>query len=298
MIRHVTVLGAGTMGLAIARLFAAYPYNVTLYEPYRIEMARSVISQDKLQIVLTNDLEKAVAGSDLIIESVPEDLGLKRQLYGQLTAWISNETIIASNTSTFPLQQLSEALPYADRFVIMHFFNPAHVVPLVELVGLPGTRSGLVDALADMLRKMDKEPVTLNKDISGFIANRLQAAMLREACFLLEQGIASAEAIDAAVRSGPGLRWALRGPFAIADLGGLDIWAKVSDKLFPDLSNETNVPASLRQRIERGELGVKSGSGYYAYDDPAAAVQAMNIALRQLIHTHLMTREESDPHVE
>jgi len=287
MIRHIAVLGAGTMGLSVAKLFAAHRYDVSLYEPsihVREALEQQLqLSEETAAICLFSNLEKAVSEADLIIECVPEEIEIKRQLYLQLTSVLKQDAIIASNTSTFALQQLAQGLPYTDRMVITHFFNPAHLIPLVELIDLPNTRSGLIEKLVELFRHMGKTPVVLNKDIPGFIANRLQAALMREACYLLENGIASAEQIDSAVKDGVGLRWALKGPFEIADLGGLDIWSKVTGHLFPELENGTDIPASILDKLERSELGIKTGSGYYTYAHQTNAASEMNESLRNLL---------------
>jgi 3-hydroxybutyryl-CoA dehydrogenase len=285
MIEHIGVLGAGTMGLAIASLFAEHGFEVSLYEP-NDEMLRSVknrLNKGTLNIKLTNNFEKAVAKADLIIECVPEQLTIKREVYRQLASAIRHEAIVASNTSTFPLQTLAQELPFANQMVIVHFFNPAHLIPLVEIVGLPDTPPSILEELAALLRKCGKTPVVLNKDIPGFIANRLQAALMREACYLLDNGVANAAQIDTVVSEGLGLRWATKGPFEIADLGGLDIWAKVTGQLFPALSISTDTPGTIEKMIACGDLGVKSGSGYYQYDDPDAAAADMNKNLQRLI---------------
>ncbi|WP_214630401.1 3-hydroxyacyl-CoA dehydrogenase family protein [Paenibacillus agaridevorans] len=285
MIERIGVLGAGTMGLAIASLFAEHGYEVSLYEP-NDEMLRSVknrLNKGTLNIQLTNNFEKAVAKADLIIECVPEQLTVKREVYRQLASAIRPEAIVASNTSTFPLQTLAQELPFANQMVIVHFFNPAHLIPLVEMVGLPDTPPSILEELAALLRKCGKTPVVLNKDIPGFIANRLQAALMREACYLLDNGVANAAQIDTVVSEGLGLRWAIKGPFEIADLGGLDIWAKVTGQLFPALSISTDTPGTIEKMVACGDLGVKSGSGYYQYDDPAAAAADMNKNLQRLI---------------
>lgn len=293
MITHIAVLGAGTMGFSIAKLFAEHHYSVALYEPFSLQAAKEKISHETLSIHLVSELKEAISNADLVIECAPETMEIKQPLYRQLTALLKQDAIVASNTSTFSLQQLADGLPYADRIVIAHFFNPAHLIPLVELVGLANTRPGILEELAELLRQMGKAPVVLSKDIPGFIANRLQAALLREADFLLENGIAGAEEIDSVVRNGLGLRWALRGPFQIADLGGLDIWSKVTGHLFPALSNGTEPPASMINHIARGELGVKSGGGYYTYSQQEQSERQMKKELQQLL-AYMKHKEEND----
>ncbi|MCU6709175.1 3-hydroxyacyl-CoA dehydrogenase NAD-binding domain-containing protein [Paenibacillus sp. J5C_2022] len=283
--KHIAVLGAGTMGLTIARLFANYRYEVSLYEPIgkQLNAVEAQLSGEGLGICLTDDLLKAVADADLIIECVPEQLTIKRELLLMLSAMMKQDAIVASNTSSFSLQTLAQDLPYRDRFMIAHFFNPAHLIPLVEIVGMPDTPPHLLEELVSLLRQCGKTPVVLNKDIPGFIANRLQAALLREACFLLESGIADAKQIDTVVKEGPGLRWASKGPFEIADLGGLDIWAILTGRLFPELSNSSDTPGTIMEKVANNELGVKSGSGYYEYSSSTQAVEEMGDSLRRLL---------------
>ncbi|MFD0715864.1 3-hydroxyacyl-CoA dehydrogenase family protein [Paenibacillus sp. GCM10027626] len=292
MIKQIAVLGAGTMGLGIALLFARHGYSVSLYEPDHHnhetiqQQIRSQIcstsGSNSLNLKLSCDLEKAVSNAEFIIEAAPEQLETKQELYSQLAQWIKDDAIVASNTSTYSLDTLAQSQPFASRMIIAHFFNPPQIIPLVELVGLPVTQQVILQQIADLLAECGKAPIILHKDIPGFIANRLQAALMREACYLLECGIADAEQIDRAVTEGIGLRWALAGPFEIADLGGLDIWSKVTGHLFPQLSNDTAVPAAIEQKVAQGELGAKTGQGYYSYPDPAGAARTMNSRLQQV----------------
>lgn len=285
MIHRIAVLGAGTMGLGIARLFAAHGYSVSLYEPNGEALRRTADSlrMESCDMDVCGELDKAVAAADLIVECAPEQLNVKREVYLALAASMKPDALVASNTSTFALQTLAQDLPFADRFVIAHFFNPAHLIPLVEIVGLPATPAARIEELVSLLRACGKTPVVLNRDVPGFIANRLQAALMREACYLLESGVADAGQIDAAVREGLGLRWAFKGPFEIADLGGLDIWTKVTGHLFPELGGGIDTPASIREKAERGELGVKTGSGYYEYENPKETIEEMNDNLRRVL---------------
>jgi 3-hydroxybutyryl-CoA dehydrogenase len=314
MIKNIAVLGAGTMGIGIALLFAEHDFIVSLYEPdaaliptvdKKLRAIGGVQKQEKqgmsvevfTNILLCNNLEKAVANADLIVEAVPEDLDIKRDVFNRLVELIKSDAIIASNTSTFALQTLVRNTPFADRMVITHFFNPAQLIPLVEIVGLPSTPRPIVEKIVTLMRNCGKTPIVLNKDIPGFIANRLQAALMREACYLLENGVADAQQIDTAVKDGLGLRWAFKGPFEIADLGGLDVWAKVTGHLFPELGISTDSPESLQKRVRSGELGVKSSKGYYDYEDPSGTVEQMNDSLLQLVSLKAK-RIERDEHGE
>lgn len=292
---HIAVLGAGTMGGGMAELFAANGFDVSLYDPSReaLDKARGRLAAAAEahagvrkgeaeaagqtasapvsfgSVLFTSELPEAVKKADFVLEAGPERLELKRELYRGLSPFLDEDAIVASNTSSLPLESLALGQPFSDRLVIAHFFNPAAVVPLVEVVGLPGTRPGAIGRLTALLESCGKAPVVLRKDCPGFIANRLQAAVLREACHLLDNGVADAEQIDRAMTEGPGIRWALNGPFAIADFGGLDIWERVAANLFPQLDNAAEAPASIRERAQAGQLGVKSGGGFYEYGDAA-----------------------------
>lgn len=282
MIESITVLGAGTMGRGIAQLFAKRGFAVSLYDP-NTEVLSAIEKNLHTSVVLFSELVEAVTPADLIIEAAPEQLEIKRQLYARLASCIKNDAIVASNTSTYSLESLAENQPFRDRMMITHFFNPAHLIPLVEIVGLPSTPSSVISEVMDLLRLCGRTPVLLNRDIPGFIANRLQAALMREACYLLDTGVANADQIDTVVKEGLGLRWAFKGPFEIADLGGLDIWSKVTGHLFPTLSISDEAPQSITAKVADGELGVKRGQGFYRYEDAAAIAADMHDGIQKLV---------------
>lgn len=297
MIRTIAVLGAGTMGSRIAQLFAAHGYAAVLYDPNESALRAAgqrmqLPEKTEAPLTYTSDLYEAVRDADLILEAAPEQLELKRALYAQIAPAIKPDAIVASNTSTYPLAALTSGIDFADRFIIAHFFNPAHLIPLVELVRSETTRPGIVEAATELLDSCGKVPVLLRKDIPGFIANRLQAALFREACHLLEQGIADAEQIDTVVREGLGLRWAVSGPFETADLGGLDIWHNVAAHLFPELSGATAAPDIVRNKVKEGQLGSKTGNGFYSYGNSHAADNAAG--RRDRILTSILQAKEND----
>jgi len=283
MIKNIAILGAGTMGSGLARLFAEQGCNVALYEPNEALLPAIQEKLRPLGIQAGSEILKAIADADLIVEAVPEDLCVKRDVYRQLAAGMRKDAIVASNTSTFALGTLADNQPFRDRMIIAHFFNPPQLIPLVEIVGLPSTPSTIIDRVTRLLRDCGRTPVVLGRDIPGFIANRLQAALMREACFLLDSGVADIHQIDAAVTEGLGMRWAFKGPFEIADLGGLDIWRKVTGHLFPTLDAASEAPESLVAKTESGQLGVKSGQGYYRYADPNGIVDEFQVQLEHLL---------------
>ncbi|TDM48515.1 3-hydroxyacyl-CoA dehydrogenase family protein [Macrococcoides goetzii] len=278
----VTILGAGIMGRTIALSFALANINVNLYDVKNdsLELAQKKILEhleiqkeynlvdDDIKIMshinFIDNLEEAVKDSEFIIEAVPEVLKIKEELYSKLSDLLTEDIIVASNTSTFSLEKLQKLYFYKDKICITHYFNPAHLVPLVEVVTNSMTAQD-ISFVKTLLEKSGKEVIVLNQDIDGFVANRLQAALLREAFNLVENNIATFEDIDKAVKFGPGLRWALNGPFEIADFGGLDTWDKVVSNLFPDLSNRQDTPEKLIEKNKLNELGTKTGKGFYDY---------------------------------
>ncbi|MEH7181000.1 3-hydroxyacyl-CoA dehydrogenase family protein [Neobacillus vireti] len=287
MSEKVTVLGAGTMGHGIAQLYAQAGYDVFLYDikaefltsaVERISANLDMLIQEGVigeknkesalsRIFTTTNLEVAVKDTSFVTEAASENLEIKFSLFKQLEELIEDDTVIASNTSTFSLRQLSEGIQSRDRLIITHFFNPAQIVPLVEVVKGPDTAQEIIDRTVEVLKNIGKKPVVLKKDIPGFIANRLQAALVREAFYLLDEGIASAEDIDSAITDGPGFRWSFIGPLETADFGGLDIWKSVVENLAPELSEEVKIPAFVEEKVQSGKLGTKTGSGLFTYAD-------------------------------
>ncbi|MFY3793292.1 3-hydroxyacyl-CoA dehydrogenase family protein [Ureibacillus sp. MALMAid1270] len=282
----ITVLGAGTMGHDIAQLFAQAGFEVSLYDIHdqflnqaltRISSnldllieSNSLTPVDKektlQQISQTTNLVEAVDGTSFIIEAVSENLKAKFDLFKQLEEVINEDVIIASNTSTFSIQQLAEGLQHRNRLIITHFFNPAHLVPLVEVVKSPETPQEIIDRALEILKLIGKQPVILKKDVPGLIANRLQAALVREAFYLVSEGVADGKDIDLAITAGPGFRWAFIGPLETADFGGLDIWKSVVENLSPVLSKDEKVPAFIEEKVQKGELGTKTGCGLFIHD--------------------------------
>jgi len=216
------------------------------------------------------DLASCVVGAEIIFEAISEQLSAKQTLLRDIQE-LAGPVPIASNTSTFRPGQLAEGLAYPEAVLVAHFFHPADIVPLVELVPHATTASSAVTLAKMLLEEAGKVVVSLDREVDGFIANRLQAALVREAVWLLRNGIASAEEIDAAVVHGIGPRWAIAGPFEVMDRGGLDIWQAVTERLFPLLSVETSSPEEISSRVRRGELGAKSGQGFYSYETHSAS---------------------------
>ncbi len=284
-IDKTAVIGAGIMGRGIALVYALNGCKVFLYDTNQqvLHKASKHISNDlellvaeglisaaasksaQKNILITGSLDTAVGDAEFITEAVPEQLPLKQQVFARLESLAPSTAIIASNTSTLPLSELSRFLVRPERLLITHFFNPAHLVPLVEVVRSENAPAEIVTTTLEILRRIGKVPVVLKKDIPGFIANRLQAAILREALHLVASGVADMHDVDTVVTAGPGFRWSVIGPLETADFGGLDTWQSVMENLSPELDCTRTAPAVITEMNRQGHLGVKTGQGFYAY---------------------------------
>jgi 3-hydroxybutyryl-CoA dehydrogenase len=197
---------------------------------------------------------ESLAKVELVIETIAEDLVVKKEVLAQVDGWLSTDVVLASNTSSLSIGALGEAVASPERFAGFHFLNPAHLTGVVEVVPGQATSSGTVDRLARYARRMDKVPLVLRRDVPGFIWNRIQFAVLRKCLYLLREGFADVESIDAAVSDGLAPRWTAAGPFATADLGGLDTFRRAAAHLFPRLAYDAELHRSLeRDRFYRWE---------------------------------------------
>lgn len=296
VIKKIAVIGSGVMGSGIAQAFAVRSYTVTLNDVTNEFLSKAqeriidnltllasegVVNEEKKQAALDNiyftqDLRTAVQEADFIIEAIPEVIELKWELFEKLELMMKRDAIVASNTSTLLISRLMEKAGFAERMVITHFFNPAHLVPLVEIVQHEKTKPEVVKTTIELIRSIGKSPILLKKEINGFIANRLQTALMREAFYLLKEGVASAEDIDTAITAGPGFRWAFTGPIEIADFGGLDTWQRVFDNIAPELDDSNGAPAIIQELVSKGNLGTKTGNGIFTYEESTALEKINN----------------------
>lgn len=284
---NMTVLGAGIMGHGAAQLFAQAGKNVRIQarRESSLEKARNLITnslkmmvekeiltkKDMKQaldrITYTTDLHEAIQDADFIFESIPENLEQKLDIYEIIEGVVSDKTIITSNTSTFPLKELTQRAKHPERFIITHFFNPPQLVPIVEIVKMENTDENTVKATYDLMKEIGKHPVVLKREITGFIVNRVQVAMLREAFHLMEMGVATAEDIDIAMKGSMGFKWAFCGPMESQDLAGLQTTKAMVGNILQDLSNTREVPSFLKEMVEDDQLGIRTNEGFYKYDD-------------------------------
>lgn len=289
MIHRISVLGAGTLGHTIANTFAMAGYHVKLYEPYaRVretvkdkmqEELEFLVREDYLKsedvhktldrITLFADLKPAVEEAEYVIEAVPENLELKQKLFKQLDELCPPYTILASNTSSLKLGDMGALVSEARKakMMISHWYNPGHLIPIAELSFFGNMSEEDFDEVYDLYIRAGKQPIKILKDITGMVANRLLHAQAREAFYLMEIGAASADDIDKALKFGPCFRNATTGMLEVADMGGLDIWCTAEDVLFAALCNADRASDALREHVEKGEFGIKTGKGFYEYSE-------------------------------
>lgn len=269
------VVGLGTMGRGIARLLRANGLEVVAVDREPLTPATAA-SWGLDEVRLASSIAECVDGADIVFEAVFEDLDVKEEVLREIST--ATDAVIASNTSTFVPSVLAEFCVSPERLLVAHFFNPSDVVPLVEVVPHARSDEAITRGVAALLERMGKVAVVVRAERIGFVANRLQAAILREALSLVEEGVVSASGLDDVVRSGLAPRWAVAGPIGVADLGGLDIFATVCAEIFPTLNNAVVAPDILVEHVEAGELGAKSGRGFYRHDTNATRRAASAMA--------------------
>ena len=276
---HTVVVGGGTMGADVAVVLARGGAHVTVVDPNEAQRAR-VLPHTR------NELEAAGFGhraerirtcatlSDvrwtgvvLVVECITEKVAAKQALFAELVRLAPADAVLASNSSSFPISAIAAGLPTPGRMLGLHFFMPAHLVPLVEVVLGPDSDPARADWLCDFMRGCGSVPVQVKKDKPGFLANRMQHALSREAFALIDEGVASPEDVDAAVRFGFGFRFLAAGPVLQRDHAGIEVHCAAAATMYPTLSN-TDVPAlALRERVERGDLGMKTGRGFFDWPE-------------------------------
>lgn len=283
-IQKVVMAGAGTMGTSMAQIFAAHGYDTVLYNHREatLQKARRMIELNQEALVLSGELSQAESDAvkariqltsdescfqdcDVVVESIVENMEAKHQLWQKISDLAREDAILTTNTSGLSITEIAKAVQRPERLCGMHWFNPPHLVPLVEVIKGEKTEDQTARVVAELAERIGKKAVTVKKDAKGFIGNRLQTAILREALHIVQSGIADAEDVDKAVKYGIGFRYACLGPLETADFGGLDIFYHVAEYLVPDLYSSQEVPSLLREKFEKGELGVKTGKGFYDY---------------------------------
>ena len=282
MMQNIAVIGGGTMGSGIAyvtalagfptSLYDVFPEQLTKAEAYHRKLLSRAVEKGRLaqadadaaaaRVLYTGDLAQALADADLVIEAVPEDVELKKKLFREMEQHVGNEAILGSNTSSLPITEIATAVQKRDRVIGIHFFNPAPVMKLIEIIQAVETSEETVQAVVEFAKQVGKEPVVV-KDYPGFVTTRVGIMLVSEAIFALQEGVAERDDLDKAMKLGYNLPM---GPLALGDLIGLDVVLHVLDALYANYKDDRyRAPILLRKMVQAGHLGRKTGKGFYDY---------------------------------
>ena len=286
-VSQIAVIGAGLMGHGIAQEFASAGCSVYLHDVTHEQLetaltqiernlnvlaSNAIIQQDSIshtlqRIQTSTELEAVAGNADFVVEAVTENLTLKQQIFGKLDAICQPHTILASNTTALMPTQIGVNANRKGQILNTHYFNPPYLIPLVELIRSPDTSDETVEVTFELLTTIGKTPAIIEKEALGFVGPRLQAALIREAFAIVEQGIASAETVDLVVRNSFGRRLSVAGPFEVFELAGWDLVLAAFEELYKDLNSSSDINPLLRQMVESDKLGVKSKEGFYSWTD-------------------------------
>ncbi len=280
----ICIAGGGIMGSAIAQVFAQAGWDVTVYDISEVCLGRlkdTVRTNQRIfvengriteaeaeaalrRISVSSDMQ-CFEKADLVIEAIIEKMDVKQRFFAELEAHVSPDAILATNTSGLSINGIGTLLKRKERFIGANWWTPAYIIPLVEIVRADDTSDETAATLREILERVGKKPIVVAKEVSGFVGNRMQFALFREALHIAEEGLASYEDIDRVLVYGLGLRYAVLGPFSVADYGGVDTYFHISDSLFSDLETRKDAPNNIRALYEAGKFGLKTGEGFYAY---------------------------------
>jgi 3-hydroxyacyl-CoA dehydrogenase len=278
-VRRAAVIGTGTMGPGMGAVLARTGIETALYDvsPEALERAKGgaelaagvlerleAAQEDGGSLRFESDLGAALEGADFVVEAVPEKLELKHEVFKQFEQAVGPDTVLASNTSGIPITKIAEVCEHPGRVVGMHWSNPPHLIPMIEVIPGEQTAQETVDTTAELVRRIGYHPVQ-EREVPGFVENRILYAILRECLDLVDRGIISPEGLDLNVRWGIGYKLAVIGPMELLDMAGLDIYNAVGSYLNKDLSTSGEVSSTIREKIDEGRLGMKTGGGIYDY---------------------------------
>ena len=305
-IKRVAVIGAGIMGEGMAQGFAQAGLMVKIFAQHKESLSRcldqiganlrlfsefnllqeepsSILS--RIELCLANDIKRDISDCQFIAESIPEVLSLKRELFAQLDS-CSPEIILSSNTSSYTMSIIAEGMHTPERVVGLHYFMPAHIIPLVEIHRCKNTTDEVVEVTRKLMLKVGKKPILVRKEIPGFIVNRISASMGREIHYLIEQGIVTPEDLDMAAKASYGFRLASLGPVSQMDISGLDTIIGASKGMYKSLCSSTEVSPLILSKVNKGEKGLKTGKGFYDWTGKSRkqVIEEMNRnLLKQLV---------------
>lgn len=298
--QRIAIIGAGLMGHGVAQVFAAAGHAVTITDPMaaardsvREKIARNLadMGQDPAAAQRVTPIEGVAAtvrDADLVIEAAPENMALKQALFAEIEAAAPAHAILASNTSVMPITQIMSQLRDKTRALGTHWWNPPYLVPLVEVIRTPDTSDAAVAQTIDLLRSVGKTAVEVKKDVPGFVGNRLQHALWREAISIVEEGICDAATVDAVVKASFGRRLPVLGPLENADMVGIELTLAIHQQVLPYIDRRPGPSPLLEQMIADGRLGFKSGEGFQSW------TPEQQNALRKQVLDHLMRMDAQD----
>jgi 3-hydroxyacyl-CoA dehydrogenase len=284
-IKRVAVIGAGTMGPGMAATFARNGFDTTLFDIKQEQLEKAKVTVDfvygtltnggfttaadadagRSRITYTTDLAEALKGADFVVETVPEQVAIKQQVFRDIEALVADDTIIASNTSGIPISALASATRLPDRVIGMHWSNPPHLIPVIEVIKGEATSDETAQRTVALVESIGMVPAIVDRDVAGFVENRILYAIMREALHLLDEGVASAEAIDTITKWGIGYKLAIIGPLELLDVAGLDIYTSVASYLNKDLNASPGISATVTDKVAEGKLGMKTQGGLFEY---------------------------------
>jgi 3-hydroxybutyryl-CoA dehydrogenase len=297
---RIAVVGAGLMGHGIAQVFALAGHDVTVYDPIvasldtvktRILTNLKDLGDDQKaveRVTPVSDLAQAVRDADYVVEAVLEDLPLKQKLFAEIESSVRPDTILASNTSVIPITRIMEGLKQRERALGTHWWNPPYLVPLVEVIETQWTSRPAIDFTMKLHAAAGKKPAHVKKDVPGFIGNRLQHALWREAVALVEHGICDAETVDTVIKSAFGRRLAVLGPLENADMVGTDLTLAIHSTVLPDIDSRPRPSPYLEKLVKDQKLGFKSGEGFRKWSPE------QQDALRSKVLQHLKNARVQD----
>lgn len=302
-IKNISIFGSGLMGSGISLIFARHGYSVTAYDvdpeqekamQNRIRDNLGVILADQQdqdeqikkvlsRISFTSDFQMAAESADFVVECVLENMDLKQEVFSALDSICRSDVPLASNTSVMSITEISSKCKGKQRIIGTHFWNPPHLLPLVETVRTEDTSEQVIELTMALLKQVGKHPILVQKDVPGFVANRLQHALWREAVSIVEKGIADAKTVDDAIKYSFGLRLPVLAPLENADLVGTDLTLSIHQYILPHLENSPNPSPYLEKLVEAGKLGFKSGSGFKEWSKEQQVV-LQNTLIKHLVN--------------
>ncbi len=307
-IKKITIIGAGLMGNSIAQVFASVPdYEVVvaeiekrndMYAPIAknldLMIAHGATTEEDKEAIMSRiqfvfDLKEATKDADFVIECVPEVMKIKQELFAEIEQYCRPDTVLATNTSVMSPTEISSKCKHKERVVGAHFWNPAHLMPLVEVVKSDFTSEEVMDTVMQLMTACGKKPIYCKRDVPGFVANRLQHALWREAFYMVQEGIADAQTVDDACKFGPGLRWPVLGPMANSDMVGIQLSYNIHDYILKSLADNHEPSPCLKEMLDRDDFGFKSGRGWQNWT--AEQIETENTNLQEyLIDYHARSK--------